>query len=118
MRIFKNTWFARHAGKEGITDSERVTAEIARLGKAARIRAYLNVILKANKDSLMEDVEMSRTTLTLDEVFEKTGLAARWEERKAIEIAKNMLRKNFTIEQTAELSGLDISKVRELSNTL
>jgi predicted transposase YdaD len=34
------------------------------------------------------------------------------------ETARNMLRKGFSYEQTAELSMLDIEKVRELSYTI
>ena len=40
------------------------------------------------------------------------------EEKKAREIAQNMLRKGFSYEQTAELSMLDIDRVRELSDTI
>ena len=70
---------------------------------------------------------MSSTELTLDEIFEEAGLVAKWEargeekglakgeEKKAAEIAKNMLRNGFSPEQTAELSGLDITKVKALS---
>jgi predicted transposase YdaD len=36
-------------------------------------------------------------------------------EKKAIEIAQNMLRNGFSVEQTAQLSGLDTAKVRELA---
>jgi len=45
-------------------------------------------------------------------------LAAKWEakaaEKKAAEIAGNMIRNGFSIEQTAALSGLDVAKVRAL----
>ena len=34
------------------------------------------------------------------------------------ELARNMLRKGFSCEQTAELSGLDIERVRELSSSI
>ena len=39
------------------------------------------------------------------------------EEKKAREIAQNMLSKGFSYEQTAELSMLDIERVKELSQT-
>jgi len=39
-------------------------------------------------------------------------------ERGREEAAQNMLRKGFSYEQTAELSMLDIDKVRELSYTI
>ena len=132
----ENLWLRDLDNKLEVSDIQRVSAEIERLGKAAqiKIKAYLYVIMKANIESLREALKMSGTMLTLDEVFEEVGLAAKWEargeargltegeaygrEEKAAEIAKNMLRKNFTIEQTAELSGLDISKVKALSDTL
>ena len=81
---------------------------------------------------------MSEGSLTLDQIFEEVGLAAKWEaraearglaegeargraqgeEKKASEIARNMLKSGFSEEQTAELSGLDIMKVRALSGAL
>jgi len=39
-------------------------------------------------------------------------------ERGLEKAAQNMLRKGFSYEQTAELSMLDIEKVRELSSTI
>ena len=64
---------------------------------------------------------MSDTALTLDKVFEEVGLVAKWEakgeEKKAIEIAKNMLRNGISPEKTAALSGLDIDKVKSLSDS-
>ena len=83
-----------------------------------------------------------RSKLTRDQVFIQTGLAAEWgargraeghaegraegeargevrgEQKKAADIAKNMLRKGFSAEQTSELSGLDIAKVKLLSTSL
>jgi hypothetical protein len=51
---------------------------------------------------------------------EARGIArgeARGEERKAADIARNLLKNGFSPEKTAELSGLDISKVITLSKT-
>jgi predicted transposase YdaD len=66
----------------------------------------------------------------LDRIFEEAGLVAKWEargearglaqgltqgeEKKAREIAKNLLENGFSAEQTAKLSGLDIMKVKAL----
>ena len=47
------------------------------------------------------------------EVWFEEGL-----EKGLEKIAQNMLRKGFSHEQTAELSELDIEKVRELSYTI
>jgi hypothetical protein len=118
----------------------RITDEARRRGKAARIGAYLDVILRANKESLKEMMNMSDSVLTLDMIFEEAGLVAKWEargeakgeargeargiakgeargeERKAAEIAKNMIMNGFTVEQTAVLSGLDVAKIKTLSD--
>ena len=120
----ENLWLRDLDNQLEVPDIQRVAAEIGRLGKAkaAQIKAYLNVIMKANRKSLREALKMSDTTLTLDEIFEEAGLVAKWEakaeERKAIEIAKNMLKEGFSYEQTAKLSELDIAKVRAMSDTL
>jgi phosphoribosylglycinamide formyltransferase-1 len=126
----ENIWLKNLYNKLEVHEMRQVTDEIAKLGKAARIKAYLNVISKANKESLLEVLKMSDTTLTLDKIFEEVGLAAIWEaraeargkamgeENKAVEIAQNMLRHGLSIEETAEISGLDVSKVRALSDDL
>ena len=126
----ENIWLKDLDNKLEASEIQRITAEITKRGKAARIRAYLNVITNANKESLLEALKMSDTALTLEKVFEEAGLLKKWEERgkanglvegeekKAVEIAKNMLRNGFSPEQIAELSGLDITKVKSLSAAL
>ena len=102
----------------------RITDEIARLGKAARIRAYLDVIVRANQERLQEAYKMGGRTMTFDQVMESVGATARWEAkgeakgeaRKAIEIAQNMLKSGFSVEQTASLSGLGMEKTQALAN--
>jgi len=94
-----------------------------RLGKAARIKAYVDAIMRANRKNLLEAYKMS--DMTLDEIFVEVGAAARWEARgKAIgeasgeeKIARNMLRKGLSVEQVAELSGLDIEKIRKIADS-
>jgi predicted transposase YdaD len=49
----------------------------------------------------------------------EVGFTDRWEargeERKALEIAGNMLAGGFSVEQTAQLTGLDLEKVGSLA---
>ena len=62
------------------------------------------------------------TTLTVDEVFETTGFATRWEargeargeERKALDIARNMLNLGFSVDSIASATGLDLEKIASL----
>ena len=73
-----------------------LTSEIGRQGKAARIKAYLDVISRANREVLREVLKMSDAAMTLEQIFEEAGLVAKWEARGEArgiaEIARNMLR--------------------------
>jgi hypothetical protein len=144
----ENLWLKGLDNRLGTTEIRRVTTEIYRQGKAARIKAYLDVLTKANQEILQEALKMSDTALTLDKIFEEAGLLEKWkasgiagsaeraeaeargkargiaeargeargEAKKAAEIAKNMLRSGFSVEQTATLSGLNIDKVKTLAD--
>ena len=61
---------------------------------------------------------MSSPAKSLEEVLERTGMAAKWEakaeERKAIGIAKNMINSGFPVETIAAITELDPVKVKEL----
>ena len=105
----------------------RVTEEIARQGKAAQIKAYLNAIVRANAEILLEVLKMSTSELTLEKVFEEAGLIEKWEARgeakglergeasKANEIARNMLESGFPVEQVAQLAGLSLEQVHSIA---
>ena len=140
----ENLWLKDLSKRLEAQELERITLEIHRQGKEAKIRAYLEAIYHGNIEQVEEAIKMSKSALTLDMVFENTGLAARWEakgvavgeargvaigeakgivigeakgvEKKALEVAKNMLGSGFSLEQTARLSGLDIEKVRHLAD--
>ncbi|MDR0313365.1 MAG: hypothetical protein LBI14_07185 [Treponema sp.] len=64
---------------------------------------------------VLEEVAIEMGYVTEWEAKAKAKGLAEGEEKKAAEIAKNMLKKGFSIEQTAELSGMDILKVKALS---
>ena len=63
---------------------------------------------------------MSDIALTLDKVLEEVGFTARMEAKAEArgeikgkeEIARNMLKNGFPVEQVAELSGLDMERIR------
>jgi predicted transposase YdaD len=75
--------------------------------------------MRANAKSFKEAMEMGDTAITFDQLMEEVGLAAKWrdrgEEKKAREIAKNLLGNGISLEQTAQLCGLDIADVRKLA---
>jgi predicted transposase YdaD len=80
------------------------------------------VIKRANLMSLREAGKMFDIDLAWDELLVESGDAARWEakgiargeEKKAEEIARNLLKNGFSVEQTAVLSGMDVVKVEAL----
>jgi hypothetical protein len=70
---------------------------------------------------LKEAIEMSKNTLTLEQVFEDVGWTAKWEARggveKALEIAKNLLADGFSPERVAKATELPLAKVKALLKT-
>ena len=92
----------------------KISKEARRLGKVSRIQAYIDAITKANIMVIKEAITMSDETLTLDQVFIETGLAARWEERKALDIAQNMINLGLPIETVVSATKLDLEKVKSL----
>jgi hypothetical protein len=125
----ENLWLKSLDNRLGKQELKRIGAVAQKYGKTSRIKAYIDVIAKANKECLNE-VMMSDSALTLEKVFRDTGFLEKWiaegeaigeakgEERKAEEIAKNMLKNGFSSDQTAVLSGLDIAKIKTLSEVI
>jgi hypothetical protein len=114
----ENLWLKGLYNRLSAKEVQRIADEAEKQGKGARMKAYLKAVLSANAEVLQE-LPMNET---LERVIKNAGLAAKWkaegeargEAKKAAEVAQNMLKKGFTAEQAAELSGLDISKVRGL----
>ena len=100
--------------------------EIYRQDKAEYVKAYLYAIIRANVRAIEEAILMSDDVLTIDEVFERTGLAARWEARgeargearaketEALAIARNMINLGLPTETIVSATKLDIEKVMGL----
>ena len=118
LSVNENLWLRELNNNLEVFELERVLSEIYKQGKAARIKTYLDAVTRANKDSLQEVIKMSNTALTLDEIFEEAGLVARWEargeERKALDIAQNMINFGLPMETVISVTKLDPEKVKEL----
>ena len=121
----ENIWLKELDNRLSALQVRRILEEITRFGKSVQTKAYLDIIMRANRKSLEEALKMGRTALpTLEEVFEEIGLTALWEargeskgeEKKALEIAWNMLKSGFPVEQVAALSGLDAERIRALAD--
>jgi hypothetical protein len=115
----KNIWLKSLDNRLDVERLNRVTGEIDRLGKAAEIRAYLDVIARANAEVLQEAFKMSDTTLTLERVFEEAGLTAKWEARGEargkVEVARNLIKIGLSLEKVAQATELDLETVKSLA---
>ncbi|MDR1586128.1 MAG: hypothetical protein LBS57_01585 [Treponema sp.] len=126
LSAVENRWLRDLNDRLDIPEIRAITAEIQREGKYGRIWAYLEAIYNANLEKMEEAFKMSDTALTLDKVLENIGLTTIWEERgeergekrgkekKALEIAQNLLKMGLTVEQIAEASALPVEKVQAL----
>ena len=126
----ENLWLKGLRNKLDPMEVQRVLVEISLQGKAARMGAYLDAIARANYLAVEEAMKMSNAAKSLDEVFERTGLAAKWEargkaqgitigeakgeERKAIDVAKNLINLGLPPETVASATELDPEKVKAL----
>ena len=84
--------------------------------KTALIKAYMETIAKANFQAIEEAMRMSTAAKSLDEVLERTGLAAKWEARERLAIAKNMINLGLPLETIVSATKLEPEKVKELSH--
>ena len=118
----ENLWLRDLRYKLAPQEIRRVFAEISRQGKTARVRAYLDVISRANTDNITEALNMSNAQLSFEEILEVTGWTAkleargkaRGEEHKAIDVAKNMINLGLPLETIISATMLDPEKVKEL----
>jgi len=92
----------------------QIVEEAKRKGKTARINAYINAIAMANLEAMEEAIKVNSKAKSLDEVFIRTGLVAKWEELKALDIAKNMVADGLPLETVVSYTKLDPEKVEKL----
>jgi len=127
----ENIWLKDLDNKLDAPEKRRITAEIYRLGKdkAARIKAYLYVIRRANLKSLREAGEMSDFDIDVawDELLVESGDAARWEAKGRAEgearglskgreeVARNALAEGASIEFVQKITGLDMQTITSLA---
>ena len=96
----------------------KVSNEAVKLNKTAKIKAYMDVIIRANINAIEEVMNMSSTAKSLEEVMERTGFTARVEakaeERKALAIAQNMVNLGLSLKTIVSATRLDVERVKEL----
>ena len=115
----ENIWLAKLDNQLDRHAARRIMTEIDRLNKATQMAAYINALYNANFDVMEEVSKMSDMTVVLDRTLESAGYVRRkmiqakieWKE----EVAQNALAHGIPLETVAAITGLDIKKVREIS---
>ena len=130
----ENLWLKGLSDRLNALECLRVHTEIYRQNKAEYAGAFLNAIARANAQAVKEAIIMSKSTLTLEQVLEESGLKATWEaknearieaevearveakveERKAIQVAQNMINLGLPFETIVSATSLDPEKVKTL----
>ena len=126
LSVDENLWLKNLSNRLNPRDVIQLCKEIARREKTARTKVYIDVITRANARAIREAIKMSKTEMTLDEIFEEAGFAAKWEARgkargkvlgkemEALAIAKNMVQAGYTPEAVASMTKLSARKVMKL----
>jgi len=126
LPVEENLWLKSLSNRLDRSALSRISGEIYRQGKAARIAAYLDAIVRANAKTLKEVIQMSDASLTIEQVFEEVGWTAKWEARgeargeaigenqKALKIAQNMIALGLPFETIVSATQLDPIRVKEL----
>jgi predicted transposase YdaD len=120
----ENLWLAQLDNRLDQTGARRLIREIDRQNRAERIAAYIDAVYTANFEVMEEVSRMSDTTMVFGKTLENAGYVTRkmilakmeGEEKKALEIARNALTQGIPLETIAAITGLDIEKVRGISN--
>ena len=122
----ENLWLKGLDNKLEALETKRLLLEVERLGKEAKTQAYINAIAGANFQAIKEAINMSDAVTSLEDVLVRTGIAARIEakgeargqaegaERKALDIAQNMVSLGFPMETVIAATKLDPEKVKAL----
>jgi len=118
----ENLWLKSLSDRLDTSALSRISEEVTRQGKAARIAAYVDVITRANTETMEEVIQMRKGSKTLEQVLEEAGWLARWEARgeeigqrkKGIEIARNALAEGATPEFVRKITGLPTEVITTL----
>jgi len=112
----ENLWLKSLSDELDISALSRISVEVTRQGKAARIAAYLDVIVRANTGTVKEVIQMSDVPLEIVQVLEEVGWTARWEARGrtegALAIAQNMVNLGFPLETVVSATQLKPEQVQ------
>jgi hypothetical protein len=108
-------------------EAASILEEGRKAGRETQLDAYFDAIFHANPRAFEEVAKMGDGSITFEEVLMETGFIPKWLaqgkkegieegiEKSREETARNLLKKGFSIEETAEIAVLDVEKVRCLA---
>ena len=76
-----NVWLKNLSNRLDLSAFRQINDEIGQLEKTERVMAYFDAILRANTKAIKEIEDMSKLPKHVEEMMERTGLAARLEAR-------------------------------------
>jgi len=120
----ENLWLKELDNRLNPQRIQRLTEEVWRLGKEARIAAYIDAIMQANPKSMEEAVKMSESAITLEEVLHRIGFIEKWEARGVAkgkeegkaETARRALAEGASIEFVQRITGLDLETIKAINS--
>lgn len=71
--------------------------------------------MQANPKVFEEAIATAEDTLTVEDVLMRTGILPKWIDRGREEVARNLLKRGWNVEEIAETVELDIERVRTLA---
>ena len=127
----ENLWLKSLDNNLGIKEARRIFSEIEKLGKTARIEAYLDAIIRANSSVMQEALNMGDdANARLIETLRDIGVLDKWEakleaklevkleaqgaERRTLAIAQNMVNQGYSLEAIVAATELDPATVQKL----
>jgi len=114
LSVDENFWLKDLCDSLNPLEMRRAFDSVQIQGKAARVKAWLDAITRANKYSFQEANNMSTTSPTMEEVLKEAGILARVEERNSLKIARNMVDLGFPMDTVVSATQLEPEKVRAL----
>jgi hypothetical protein len=110
----ENIWLRNLDNQLDVEQIDRLLAEIERLGRTARVKAYFDVISRANTEMMKEVTKMSRKRVpTIEEVFAHTGLVEKWEAIGEAKVRKEADAQIQAAEQQAQTAQREREKAEQ-----
>jgi hypothetical protein len=111
----ENLWLKNLSNKLDVPEIRKIEKELEQNDRYAKMRAYMDAISRANPKKVKEAIKMSKSTLTLEQVFIDVGWTAKWEVKTKLEVAKKALAEGLSEKTIAAITGLKPKAIKELA---